>query len=187
MTAIRAAKLCSTFWGTSARIVVLTTLAGSQLHKTHPRKVKQSDKFLNLENKQAILDWFNHKSYTALCFACYIKWSGRQTTIRFGLQVLVTWMFVIGPSCFHQLRSSYEVWKTGGTIQKSKLIEHGISRKKSERFSYKCKPSLFFSMCQKTKQEDNSSEQIWETSWQYSVIKRLIPISNAARRFSIPC
>ncbi|KAL0653269.1 hypothetical protein Bca4012_095960 [Brassica carinata] len=73
MTAIRAAKLCSTFWGTSARIVVLTTLAGFQLHKTHLRKVKQSDKFLNLENKQAILDWFNHKSYTALCFACYIK------------------------------------------------------------------------------------------------------------------
>ncbi|WZZ18235.1 hypothetical protein YC2023_111324 [Brassica napus] len=73
MTAIRAAKLCSTFWGTSARIVALTTLAGSQLHKTHLRKVKQSDKFLNLENKQAILDWFNHKSYTALCFARYIK------------------------------------------------------------------------------------------------------------------
>lgn len=145
MTAIRAAKLCSTFWGTSARIVVLTTLAGSQLHKTHPRKVKQSDKFLNLENKQAILDWFNHKSYTALCFARYIKWSGRQTTIRFGLQVLVTWMFVIGPSCFHQLRFLMKC-ETGGTIQKSKLIKHGILGKMSEQFSYKCKPSFFFSL-----------------------------------------
>lgn len=58
--------------------------------------------------------------------------------------------------------------ETRGTIQKSKLIEHGILRKKSEGFSYKRKPSLFFFIGQKTKQKDNSSEQIWETSWQYS-------------------
>ena len=154
MTAIRAAKLCSTFWGTSARIVVLTTLAGFQLHKTHLRKVKQSDKFLNLENKQAILDWFNHKSYTALCFACYIKWSG---TIRFGLQVLVTWMFVIGPSCSFTNYGFLMKCETRGTIQKSKLIEHGISRKKSEGFSYKRKPSLFFLYWSENKTE----RQFW--------------------------
>lgn len=70
MTATRGAKLCSTFWDTSAGIVVHITLVESQLHKI--QYLKQSDHFLNPDTKLFLIGFALHSSNDGAIGPCVL-------------------------------------------------------------------------------------------------------------------